>query len=110
MICIYIYIRVYIYIYIYIYVYMCVCIYIYIYIYIHLFPHSSRALAANLEGATSANRLAASRRRVRRCVDAASLSQVRTPNLPTNMVDFTGFDSSTILILRGGIPRRIGIS
>ena len=31
-----------------------------------------------------------------------------TPNLPTNIVDFGGFDSSIILILRGGIPRPIG--
>ena len=30
------------------------------------------------------------------------------PNLPTNIVDFRGFDSSTILIWRGGIPRPIG--
>ena len=26
-----------------------------------------------------------------------------TPNLPTNIMDFRGFDSSTILILKGGI-------
>ena len=26
-----------------------------------------------------------------------------TANLPTNIMDFTGFDSSTILISRGGI-------
>ena len=32
-----------------------------------------------------------------------------TANLPTNIVDFGGLDSSTILILRGGIPRPIGI-
>ena len=31
-----------------------------------------------------------------------------TPNLPTNMVDFRGFYSSTILKLRGEIPRPIG--
>ena len=31
----------------------------------------------------------------------------RTPNLPTNIVDFRGFDSSIILIQRGGIPRPI---
>ena len=29
------------------------------------------------------------------------------PNLPTNMVGFRGFESSIILILRGGIPRPI---
>ena len=33
-----------------------------------------------------------------------------TPNLPTNIVDFRGFDSSTILIQKGGIPTSIGIS
>ena len=31
-----------------------------------------------------------------------------TPNLPTTIVDFRGFDSSIMLILRGGIPRPIG--
>ena len=31
-----------------------------------------------------------------------------TPNLPTNIVDFRGFDSSRILILRGGILMFIG--
>ena len=30
-------------------------------------------------------------------------------NLPTNIVDFRGFDSGIILILRGGISRTIGI-
>ena len=30
------------------------------------------------------------------------------PNLPTNIVDFGGFDSSRILLLRGGIPRHKG--
>ena len=35
---------------------------------------------------------------------------IRTPNLPTIIVDFRGFDSSTILISRGGIPRPEGIS
>ena len=30
-----------------------------------------------------------------------------TPNLPTNIVDFRGLDSSIILIIRGGIPMSI---
>ena len=34
--------------------------------------------------------------------------QIHTPNLPTNIVDFRGVDSSTILILRGGILMSIG--
>ena len=31
-----------------------------------------------------------------------------TPNLPTNIVDFRGFDSSIIFILRGGTLMSIG--
>ena len=31
-----------------------------------------------------------------------------TPSSPTNIVDLRGFDSSIILISRGGIPRPIG--
>ena len=31
-----------------------------------------------------------------------------TANLRTNIMDFRGFDSSIILIIRGGIPRSIG--
>ena len=33
-----------------------------------------------------------------------------TPNPPTNIVGLRGFDSSTMLFLRGEIPRPIGIS
>ena len=33
-----------------------------------------------------------------------------TADLLTNIMDFRGFDSSVILILRGGIPRPIGDS
>ena len=36
------------------------------------------------------------------------LSLSVTPNPPTIIVDFRGFDSSIILILRGGIPTPIG--
>ena len=39
---------------------------------------------------------------------ARSLIYCITANLLTNIVDFRGFDSSVILILRGGIPRPIG--
>ena len=49
--------------------------------------------------------------RPHRPVARADASQARTPttnvrqtaNLPTNIVDFGGFDSSIILVLRGGI-------
>ena len=40
----------------------------------------------------------------------AALSPGGTANLRTKILDFRGFDSSRILILRGGIPRPIGIS
>ena len=33
-----------------------------------------------------------------------------TPDLPTDIMDFGGFDSSIILIVRGGIPRPTGDS
>ena len=38
------------------------------------------------------------------------MAVIRTPSPPTNIVDFGGFDSSTILIWRGGIPRHVGDS
>ena len=41
-------------------------------------------------------------------VFAGYLSAACTANLRTNIVDFRGFDSSIILILRGGIPRPTG--
>ena len=34
----------------------------------------------------------------------------RAPNLPADIVGFGEFDSSTMLFLRGGIPRPIRIS
>ena len=39
---------------------------------------------------------------------AAAGPEATTANLPTNIMDFRGFDSSTILILRGGILVSIG--
>ena len=41
-------------------------------------------------------------------MELRALGAVSTPNLPTNIVDFKGFDSSIILILRGGILMCIG--
>ena len=38
----------------------------------------------------------------------ASDPHVGTPNLPTHIVDFGGFDSSIMLIVRGGILVPIG--
>ena len=37
-----------------------------------------------------------------------SKSEWNTPNLPTNIVEFKGFDPNIILIIRGGILRPIG--
>ena len=84
----YIHIHTYMYVYVYIYIYTClyVCIYIYIYIYMYARPQPAS--------------------------DEKSLAPVSqlmgTANLRTNIMDFRGFDSSLILILRGGIPRPIG--
>ena len=77
MTCIYIYIYIHI---IYIYIYICIglCVYIYIYIYV-------------LAGLASAERS----RTYRSCV-------CLTPSLPTKSLDFRGFDSSRLLILKGG--------
>ena len=49
------------------------------------------------------------RRALRRCKhDATNPRIMCTHNLPTNTVDFRGFDSSIILILRGGILMSTG--
>ena len=40
----------------------------------------------------------------------ANRKGAHTPNLPTSIADFGGFDSSIILHVRGGIPRPIGDS
>ena len=39
---------------------------------------------------------------------SAQCAKCCTTNLPTKIMDFRGFDSSIIFILRGGIPRPIG--
>ena len=84
----YVYMYVHIYIYIYIYTNICyvlyVCVYIYIYIHTYVYTYTHRAPKLRRE------------------------KMALTPNLPTNIVDFRGFDSNLILILRGGILRPIG--
>ena len=81
------YMYIYIYIYIYISISLYICVYIYIYIYIH--PLYIRLPI----GGSSTNQFP--------CLSS-------TPNLHTNIVEFLGFDSSTILNSRGGTPRPIG--
>ena len=58
--------------------------YIYIYIYIHIHIHIDRLDVASAPGSLS------------------------TANLRAKIMDFRGFDSCIILMLRGGIPRPIG--
>ena len=81
---------------------MYVYIYIYIYIYTHGFVEIVRGPLRRgpLNKTTSHHSIVADRAMI--CMS--------TPNLPTNIVDLRGFDSSIILILKGGIPRPIGIS
>ena len=71
------------------------CIYIYIYIYLCMYTPAAVGAQAILEP---------SRHHARRVLIIDAIM----PNLPTNIVDFRGFDSSIIVILRGGILRPIG--
>ena len=79
------------------------CVYIYIYIHIHnyiwLAGGGAPQVAERGGGKIALPDLAAL---------CYSYNPFTTPNLPTNIVDFGGFDSSTILILRGGILTCIG--
>ena len=70
--------------------YLSLSLYIHIYIHIHTYPVRSSRL-----------------RRRPPCQIRRGVTRCTTPNLPTNIVDFGGFDSSIILILRGGILRPI---
>ena len=74
------------------YYYYYICVYIYIYMYY-------------LESSARGSRFSSERAK-----EAWLRELMHTPNLLTNIVDFRGFDSSTILIIRGGIPRPMGIS
>ena len=79
---------------------MYVCMYIYIYIYIHIQQIiKGNCLVNAADGADALQDL----------LGAVGAASTYTPNLPANMVDFRGFDSSTILNFKGGIPRPIGI-
>ena len=77
------------------------CMYVYIYIYIAYIlgdswsggNHMPRSSCASTAWGRNENN-----------------SNDTTPNPPTNIVDFGGFDSSIILNLRGGILMSIGIS
>ena len=108
------YIRIYIYIYsVYIYIYMYIerdreryilfslslYIYIYIYIYIHLILYYTKTRAMRVHAMESAAHVA--------LLPSGKLARkicmfLGTPNPPTKSSGFRGFDSSILLILRGG--------
>ena len=71
-------------------------IYIYIYIYIYILSRLYSTRRSSLE--LQAERFVAT------CVQ----KYAQSPYLPTNIVDFREFDSSIMLILRGGILMSIG--
>ena len=76
-----------------------ICIYIYIYTHYVIYYDSSALLVSH------------ERCRGREPDEAERASRPLvsgTANLPTNIVDFGGFDSSIMLNLRGGIPRPKG--
>ena len=88
-----VYIFIYIYIYIYIYVYVC-CVYIYIYIYIYIYDTC---------GAFWAQPLGILIRQVPFvALVVVQCRKAHTPSPPTKSLGFKGFDSSKLLILRGG--------
>ena len=118
-----------IYIYIY-YTYICVHIYIYIYIYTTgvcgistpftwafatqssdktaLRPLTWCSESPSSEGSSSPDEFFNPQTPVCRASPTRSVRPNHTPNLPTNIVDFRGFDSSIVLIQRGGILMSIG--
>ena len=81
--------------YIYIYIYVLLYIYIYVYIYIYIYTYIVNEETGKKGFAYGTMTVVLRRRRA-------------TPNLPTNIVNFRGFDSSMILNLRGEIPRPTG--
>ena len=108
--------------------YICICIYIYIYIYtyiqyvyIYVYTYIQIVVSAfNQPGFSDLGKCKAGTFYLY-FVDSRLLGQqggvqepasppptYSTANLPTNIVDFRGFDSSMILILRGGILMSIG--
>ena len=133
---IYIYIYMYIYIYIHVYIYIYIYIYTHTHTHIHVclwragfpcFKHSIRlqgfrrgindACQERLAVGLSSGRLVlqrCARRGARAAVHTAVVSLPRlstrwaTANLRTEILDFRGFDSSIIVILRDGILRHMG--
>ena len=95
---------------------MHVCVYIYIYIYTHTYTHT---YMYHVRVCYKCTRIVPTCTHwgVQTCTARGNTTHIMykiarasrgTPNLPTNIVDFRRFDSSTILMLRGEIFRPIG--
>ena len=69
----------------YIYIYICTCVYIYIFVYTYIYIYGNGGY-----------------------INSTINSNTYTANRRSNIMDFRGFDSGVILIVRGGIPRPIG--
>ena len=97
---IYIYVCVYVYIYIYMYTYVCMYIYIYIHTYVYIYIHTYTYIYIYIcDRSVSRVRSATYQSEGLVCPRRVALSQhAFTPSPPINIVDFRGFDSSTILI------------
>ena len=89
----------------YIYREICTCISIYdhVYIYIYIYNYIMRQATCHSCAVLAEPRKASLAARPAGCKRWSC-----TANLRTQIVEFRGFDSSIILFLRGGIPRRIG--
>ena len=94
------------------------CVYIYIYIYVYLFILICAWVFVCFITCLMCLVFPARATRAARCfsigfylagrVNGQNRVSEGTPDLPTNIAGFRGFDSSVILILRGGILRYIG--
>ena len=96
-----------------IYMYVCISIYMYIYIYIYMYvgegaPPSAGSQPLSIYQTTGTGDWKPLKSTFNMCLWLAHYRTLVTPNLPTDIVDFGGLDSSIILISRGGISRHIG--
>ena len=86
--------------YIYIYIERERCIYV-LYIYIYIYIHMSLACGLSIGVCFRDSVPSAS-------AGLGNLVSIRPISVRTEILDFAGFDSSRILVLRGGIPRHTG--
>ena len=92
--------------------YICICVYIYIYIYsytyTYIYIYIITYIHAYLAPATGTERPSGISAAGRARWKPRESDEDDTPNLPTNIVDIRGFDSSMMLNLRGGILMSVG--